>query len=155
MVPDLFFYQLALIALVWLYLMLHWAWPSDPAACSTTAACSSPLPKPKREPKPFAGLTHKPHCEACAQDGNLRHEPPCAPPPQLVCIRGRRRQVDTAHHCCPDPDCRDGGWTGLGNISANGHPSGGPGGNSIAVAVAATFWRPMVRSSMGSAWRLS
>jgi hypothetical protein len=53
MAPDLFFYQLALIALVWLYLMLHWAWSSDPAACSTTAEFSSPLPKPK----PFAGLS--------------------------------------------------------------------------------------------------
>jgi hypothetical protein len=112
MAPDLFFYQLALIALVWLYLMLHWAWSSDPAACSTTAEFSSPLPKPK----PFAGLPHKPHCEACEQDGNLRREPSCAPPPLLVFLRGRRRQVDTAHHFCPAPDCRYGGWTGLGNM---------------------------------------
>jgi hypothetical protein len=35
MVSHLFFYQLMLIALVWLCLMLHWAWPSDPAACPT------------------------------------------------------------------------------------------------------------------------
>ena len=55
-----------------------------------------------------------------------RREPPCAPPPQLVFLQGRRRQVDTSHHFCPDPDCPYGGWTGLGNISANGHPSGGP-----------------------------
>jgi hypothetical protein len=27
MVSDLFFYQLVLIALLWLCLMLHWAWP--------------------------------------------------------------------------------------------------------------------------------
>jgi len=40
--------------------------------------------------------------------------------------RGRPRQVDTSHHFCPDPDCRYGGWVGLGNITANGHPSGGP-----------------------------
>ena len=40
--------------------------------------------------------------------------------------RGRRRHVDTAHHFCPDPDCRYGGWRGLGNITSNGHPSGGP-----------------------------
>ena len=32
MVSHLFFYQLVLIALVWLCLMLQWAWPSDPAA---------------------------------------------------------------------------------------------------------------------------
>jgi IS1 family transposase len=40
--------------------------------------------------------------------------------------QGRRRQVDTSRHFCPDPDCRYGGWLGLGNISANGHPNGGP-----------------------------
>jgi hypothetical protein len=27
MVPTLFFYQLVLVALVWLFLMLQWAWP--------------------------------------------------------------------------------------------------------------------------------
>jgi hypothetical protein len=36
MVPDLFFYQLMLIALVWLCLMLQWAWPSAPAAVCPT-----------------------------------------------------------------------------------------------------------------------
>jgi len=34
--------------------------------------------------------------------------------------------VDTSRHFCPDPACRYGGWLGLGNINANGHPSGGP-----------------------------
>ena len=29
MVSDLFFYQLGLIALVWLCCLLHWVWPSD------------------------------------------------------------------------------------------------------------------------------
>jgi len=33
MVSDLFFYQLGLIALVWLCCMLQWAWPSDTAVC--------------------------------------------------------------------------------------------------------------------------
>src|SRR6266542_5172517 len=36
MVSPLFFSQLVLVALVWLCVMLHWAWPSDPAACPTT-----------------------------------------------------------------------------------------------------------------------
>ena len=31
MVSQLFFYQLVLVALVWLCVMLQWAWPSDPA----------------------------------------------------------------------------------------------------------------------------
>ena len=36
MVSHLFFYQLVLVALVWLCLMLHWAWSSDSAACPMT-----------------------------------------------------------------------------------------------------------------------
>ena len=40
--------------------------------------------------------------------------------------RGRRRQVDTSTHCCPNPDCDYQGWVGWGNLWANGHPSGGP-----------------------------
>ena len=46
--------------------------------------------------------------------------------PLIVSTRGRRRQVDTSPQFCPAPDCRYGGWLGLGNIRANGHPSGGP-----------------------------
>ena len=36
MVSHLFFYQLVLVALVWLCVMLHWAWPSDPAPVGPT-----------------------------------------------------------------------------------------------------------------------
>jgi IS1 family transposase len=127
MVSNLFFYQLMLIALVWLCLMLHGLWPSEPAAERLpTAPPILPSRKRSKVPKPFPGLTRKPHCDACAQDVTLHREPPCAPPPRLLSTRGRRCHVDTSHHFCPDPDCRYGGWTGLGNISANGHPSGGP-----------------------------
>jgi IS1 family transposase len=127
MVSNLFFYQLMLSALVWLCLMLHGLWPTEPAAEHLTTA--PPLPpsrKRSKVPKPSPGLTRQPHCDACAQDVTQRREPPCVPPPRLTPIRGRRRQVDTSHQFCPDPACRYGGWTGRGNISANGHPSGGP-----------------------------
>ena len=61
MVSDLFFYQLGLIALVWLCCMLHWVWPSDrPTVPSPLAQPTSPRPKRHREPKPFAGLTQSP-----------------------------------------------------------------------------------------------
>jgi hypothetical protein len=40
--------------------------------------------------------------------------------------RGRRRQIDTSHHFCPNPDCAYRGWVGRGNLRANGHPNGGP-----------------------------
>src|SRR4029453_12174684 len=118
---NLFFCQLVLIALVWLCLMLHWLWLSAPAIARLTTA--PPIPPPRKRakiPPPFPGLTRKPHCDACAQDVTLRREPPCAPPPRLISIRGRRRQAATAHQFCPDPDCRYGGWLGLGNITSNG-----------------------------------
>jgi IS1 family transposase len=126
MVSDLFFYQLVLIALLWLCLMLHWAWPSDAATCPTTPEPTPPAPKRHREIKPFAGLTTKPHCDACAHASDLRSEAPCPPPPRIVMTRGRRREVDTSHHFCPNPDCAYRGWVGWGNLRAHGHPSGGP-----------------------------
>src|SRR5215831_5954040 len=126
MVPDLFFYQLLLVALIWLCVMLHWAWPSDPATCSTTSEPAPLGPKRTREPKPFVGLTTKPHCDACARASDLRPEAPSPPPPRIVPARGRRRQVETTTHFCPNPDCTYRGWVGWGNLRANGHPNGGP-----------------------------
>jgi IS1 family transposase len=38
----------------------------------------------------------------------------------------RPRGVDTSRHFCPHPGCHYRGWLGLGNLRANGHPSGGP-----------------------------
>jgi hypothetical protein len=125
MVSPLFFYQLVLMALVWLWLMLHWMWASDPAACPTMPEPLPPLPKRKRERKPFTGLTTKPHCDACAHASDPRPQAPASPPPRIVMTRGRRRLVDTARHFCPNPDCAYRGWVGWGNLRANGHPSGG------------------------------
>ena len=127
MVSHLFFYQLVLVALVWLCVMLQWAWPSDPAAvCPTTPEPPGPLPKRHREPQPFPGLTRKPPCAACEQAHEHVPQPPGCPPPRIVPTRGRPRQVDTSRHFCPHPNCSYQGWTGRGNIRANGHPSGGP-----------------------------
>src|SRR6266568_155975 len=134
---HLFFYQLVLVALVWLCVMLQWAWPSDPAAvCPTTPEPPGPRPKHKREPTPFAGLTRKPPCTACEQAHEHVSQPPGCPPPRIVPTRGRPRQVDTSSHFCPHPHCAYRGWVGLGNISANGHPNGGP-------------WRQLYCSSCG------
>src|SRR6266853_127671 len=50
---HLFFSQLVLVALVWLCVMLHWTWPSDPAPVwPTTPEPLPPLRKRKREPPP-------------------------------------------------------------------------------------------------------
>ena len=127
MVSHLFFYQLVLVGLLWLCCMLHYAWPSGHVV--DLQRLPQPLPPPRkrpRVPKPFPGLTHKPHCEACAQAAVPRPQAPCAPPPCIVSTRGRPRQVDTASHFCPQPPCAYRGWVGLGNLRANGHPNGGP-----------------------------
>src|SRR6266568_7384680 len=127
MVSDLFFSQLMLIALLWLCFMLHWVWPSDPTMASPTILPATlPPPKRRREPKPFAGLTRKPHCDACEHASDSRPHASSAPPPRIVMKRGRRREVDTSRHCCPNPDCAYRGWVGWGNLRANGHPNGGP-----------------------------
>jgi hypothetical protein len=134
MISDLFFYQLVLLGLVWLCLMLHWVWPSDWATVPATSSR-----RRRREPTPFAGLTHKPHCDACAHASASRSQPPCAPPLRLVMTRGRRRQVDTATHFCPNPDCRYRGWVGWGNWRANGHPGGGRWRQLLCVACRRSF----------------
>src|SRR5215468_2887865 len=140
MVSHLFFYQLGLIALVWLCVILHWVWPSDSAtAYPTTLEPTPPRPKRRREPKPFAGLTTKPHCDACAHVSAPRPHPPSAPPPRIVMTRGRRRQVDTSMHFCPNPDCAYRGWVGWGNLRANGHPSGGPWRQLLCIACRGYF----------------
>src|SRR5713101_64548 len=124
MVSPLFFYQLVLVALVWLCVMLHWAWPSDPAAvCPTTPEPPGPLPKHNREPTPVAGLTCKPPCAACEQAHEHVSQPPGCPPPRIVPTRGRPRQVVTSFHFCPNVHCDYQGWVGLGNLRANGLPT--------------------------------
>ena len=126
MLSPLFFYQLTLIALVWLCGMLQWAWPSDSAACPTPLVSPPPRPKRHRAPKLFAGLTTKPPCDACAHATAPHPRAPSVPPPRIVLTRGRRRHVDTSMHFCPNPDCAYRGWVGWGNLRANGHPNGGP-----------------------------
>src|SRR5881409_584508 len=127
MISDPFFYRLLLVGLVWLCLMLHVMWPYDRATSGPTTSRPAKAPRKRSsDSKPFPGLTHKPHCEACAQAAAPHQQVPCAPPPHIVSLRGRRRAVDTSRHFCPHPNCLYQGWTGRGNIRANGHPSGGP-----------------------------
>jgi IS1 family transposase len=125
MVSPLFFYQLVLIALVWLCLLLYWLGPHDP-----TAHCL-PLPKPRpprkrsHEPTPFAGLTQRPHCTLCEREAAHPPLPPPEPPDSMPPTTRRPRTVDTARHFCPHTGCRYRGWRGRGNLRANGHPNGG------------------------------
>jgi hypothetical protein len=140
MVFTRFFSQLVLIALVWLCVMLHWTWPSDCAIAQLTP--SQPTPpryKRRREPKPCAGVTHKPHCGAWAHTGEPRSHTPLAPPLRMVITRGRRRAIDTTRPFCPNPDCAYRDWVGWGNLRANGHPSGGPRRQLLCVACRGYF----------------
>ena len=127
MVSELFFYQLVLIALLWLCCMLHWVWPSDGGATRPTPSQPTPpLRRRSREPKPFPGLLHTPHCAACEQAAQAPEAlPPPAPLP-IISRRGRPREVDTSQQFCPNANCDYRGWVDWGNLRANGHPSGGP-----------------------------
>jgi IS1 family transposase len=128
MVSDLLVYQLVLLALVWLCLILRYAWPSNRTAAYHRPPKSVRLScKRSNEPKPFPGLTHKPSCAACEQAAQAPMvQLPPAPPPSITSTRGRRHQVDTSWHFCPHANCAYQGWVGRGNICANGHPSGSP-----------------------------
>jgi len=128
MVSHLFFYQLMVLGLLWLCVMLHYAWPNEWTGGDQKP--STPLPPPcKRssDPKPFPGLTRTPGCAACEQAAQEpAAPPPPAPPPLITSSRGRPRHVDTSQQFCPNPDCAYRGRVGLGNLRAHGHPHGGP-----------------------------
>jgi len=127
MMPHLFFYQLAVLGLLWLCVMLHAAWPSRcTTAQGTPAQPILPRRQRSKEPKPFAGLTLKPSCALCEQEATHPKLPPPVPPEPMPPTHRRPRTVDTSRHFCPYAGCHYRGWLGLGNLRANGHPSGGP-----------------------------
>jgi len=126
MVSHLFFYQLMFLGLLWLCVMLHYAWPNECAGGDQRPSKSLPSRKRSSDPKPFPGLTRKPPCAACEQAHEHGLQPPGCPPPRIVPTRGRPRQVDTSFHFCPNANCAYRGWVSWGNLRANGHPSGGP-----------------------------
>jgi transposase-like protein/IS1 family transposase len=129
MVSHLFFYQLGLLVFVWLFLLLHLSGPSR-AAPTTQRPTERALIPPKRhrstEPQAFAGLTQKPFCPLCdARREEIIASMPIRPDP-LPPTNRRPREIDTSMPFCPHKDCTYRGWLGLGNLRANGHPSGGP-----------------------------
>jgi IS1 family transposase len=124
MVSHLFFYQLALFALVWLFVMLHVTW-SKPGL-STPPVPAKPKRKRSSEPKAFEGLTQKPHCALCEHDAAHPKSPSPEPPEPMPRTHRHPREIDTSMHFCPHGGCDYRGWLGRGNLRANGHPSGGP-----------------------------
>ena len=124
MVSPLVYYQLALLALIWLFVMLH-------LTGSKPGRTTPPVPaQPKRpsttEIKPFEGLTQKPHCVLCERDAAQPNAPAPVPPDPMPPTNRRPPKVDTSQHFCPHAGCRYRGWLRMGNLRANGHPNGGP-----------------------------
>jgi hypothetical protein len=125
MVSEVFLYELLRAGLLWLYVMLAWAWPF----ARVLPALRSPPPTPPRrqrsgDPKPFPGLLHKPPCAACEQATQDPVSSPLpAPPPPLTSHRGCPRQVDASTQFCPHAHCAYYGRVGYGNLQANGLPT--------------------------------
>jgi len=129
MISHHVYYQLAILGFLWLCIMLHCGWLSRSTRSHLRLA--EPVPhKCKRkcstEPKPFAGLTQQPHCAACERDANRPPPPPPRRPAPMPPTHRRPCAIDTSRHFCPHVGCNYQGWVGLGNLRANGHPSGGP-----------------------------
>lgn len=123
---DLFFHILLLVGLLWLSILLYWAWRRGcPTLERTPPTPATPIKTRSTEPKPFPGLIHQPLCNACV-DAAFQPQASSVPPPRLTCTRGRRRTVDTQQQFCPDQDCAYYGWVGRGNIRSNGRPGGKP-----------------------------
>ena len=116
-------YQVALIALVWLFLMCHVAWLIQRAQEHQPPASRQPHRKRINDPQPFAGLTHKPHCPLCEHEADQATPLPPVRPDPMPLTNHRRREVDTSLHFCPYEDCDYRGWLGVGNRHANGLPT--------------------------------
>jgi hypothetical protein len=124
MVSSLFYYQLALGVLVWLFVML-------PVTGAKPGLPTPPVPaQPQRPrskaPKAFEGLTTKPQCALCERGPAHLTLPSPGPPAPRPPTNRRPRTVDTSMHFCPHTGCDYRGWLGLHNLRANGHPRGGP-----------------------------
>src|SRR5205809_298858 len=112
MVSHLFFSQLALIALVWLFVMLLYVGPSDRVRRPTSAAPLVPRHKHTTAPKPFAGLTTKPSCALCEQESAVLHASSPLRPVPMPPTNRHPRTVDPSAHCCPHTGCDYRGWLG-------------------------------------------
>jgi len=126
MVSDLLFDELLWLGLLWLCVILHGVWPYNRAGCPLPPKPTTPPQKRSKDSKPVPGLIHKPSCAACEHAAEHAMQTFLTLPPLMVSSHGRPRAVETAPHFCPNANCRYDGRVGLGNLRANGHPSGKP-----------------------------
>jgi hypothetical protein len=137
MTAHLFYYQLALLALLWLFVMLPLPWLRRSVTTTTTPA--TPL-KPKRTcsdaPQVFEGLTHKPPCALCERDPAPSQPAPPAPPEPMP-------RPSPPPWWTPSTSVRAGCTIGLAwHLRANGHPSVPP---VMAVRSPAPFATDVIR----------
>ena len=122
MIPPLFFYQLAILGLLWLCVMLHRAWPSRGPVSSQRSVEPETSVKSRRKrssaPKPFVGLTQKPLCALCEHEASHPTLPPPMSPDPMSLTNRRPRKVDTSRHFCHHANCDYRSWLGLGNLRA-------------------------------------
>jgi hypothetical protein len=124
MIPHQVYYQLAVVGLLLLCIMLHHLWPRRDAVSPQLLPAPLPLKCKYRrpnEPTPFAGLTLRPQCAACAYDAT--HPEPLTPrrPVPMPPTHRRPCAIDISRHFCPHVNCSYRGCLGLGNLRANGH----------------------------------
>jgi hypothetical protein len=102
MMPHLFYSQLVILGLLWLWVLRHYAWPDRSATVSPRR--TAPIKPPRKrahEPKPCAGLTPRPHCAVCEHaDAHPQTPPPIRPDPMPPTNR-RPREVDASRHFGP------------------------------------------------------
>src|SRR5262245_11879004 len=117
MVSHLVYYQLALLAIIWLFVMVHLtgAKPARP----TPPVPAQPKRKRSTEPTAFEGLTHKPPCALCERETAPPQALPPVPPDPMPSTHRRPREVDTSMHFCPHLGCDYRGWLGMNNLRAN------------------------------------
>ena len=103
MVSHLIYYQLALLAIIWLFVMLHLT-GSQPGR-TTPPGPAQPKRKRSTEPTAFEGLTHKPRCALCERETAPPQAPPPVPPDPMPPTNRRPREVDTSRYFCPHAGC--------------------------------------------------
>jgi hypothetical protein len=110
MMPPLFFYQLAILGLLWLCVMLPLAWSSrGPVSSRRSVEPETPVKSRRKRsnaPTPFVGLTHKPPWALGAHEASHPTPPPPMRPDPMSPTNRRPREVDTSYsqkiqtRCC-------------------------------------------------------
>jgi hypothetical protein len=153
MVSPLFYYQLALCVLVWLFVMLHVTW-------SKPGLPTPPGPaKPKRHranaSQTVEGLTTKPHGALCEREP-VPPNPPAPRPPDPVPLTHRRPPtVDTSMHLGPPPRVPLAAGSGWASCAPMVIPPAAPGVRATGPPARAIAPSILARSAMANRPRWS